>query len=204
MGSRRGEPARSQAVLRASIALIAARRRVPSAQVPPTGDCGGVRPAASGRHGRDRQCLFRVGTCRPPSQVRRRKAALEAELPGSSRSPLSAVDHFGDKGAPALSSGKRNEKQAPRALADDEDDRAAPARFHRPRRWLGRAGSRPSWTVTLCPADLHGLALPDLQEAAIQASTKARRKASTAAGIFSSARLEKPSIRAGRRLPSAS
>jgi hypothetical protein len=40
MGSRWGEPARSQAVLHASIALIAARRRVPYAAGPHTGDCG--------------------------------------------------------------------------------------------------------------------------------------------------------------------
>lgn len=45
MGSRWGEPARSQAVLRASITVIAARRRVPSAAGPPTGDCGRCRSA---------------------------------------------------------------------------------------------------------------------------------------------------------------
>ena len=55
MGSRWGEPARCQAVLRASIALITARRRVPSATGPHTGECGGVRPGASGRRDRDGQ-----------------------------------------------------------------------------------------------------------------------------------------------------
>ncbi|WP_146766045.1 hypothetical protein [Pseudomonas luteola] len=60
LGSRWGEPARSQAVLRASIALMAARRHVPSVAGPTTGDSEVVRPAASGRRDREGQCLFRV------------------------------------------------------------------------------------------------------------------------------------------------
>lgn len=64
-GSRGGEPARSQAVPCASIALIAARGSVPSAAGPPVGDCEGVRPAASGRRDRDRACRFRVDTASP-------------------------------------------------------------------------------------------------------------------------------------------
>jgi len=61
MGSRWGEPARSQTALRASIALMAASRRVPSVAGPPTGDCEVARPAASGRRDQDGRCLFRVG-----------------------------------------------------------------------------------------------------------------------------------------------
>ena len=50
-----------------------------------------------------------VGTCRPPSKVHRRKAALEAALPGSSRSPVRDRDPqppFGSlRSCPMLSAG---------------------------------------------------------------------------------------------------
>jgi hypothetical protein len=75
MGSRWGEPARSQALLRASIALMAARRRVPSVAGPPMGDCEGVRPAALGRRDRDGLCLFRVASGRPAPRLDRPEAA---------------------------------------------------------------------------------------------------------------------------------
>ena len=52
-------------MLRAPIALIDASGRVPSAAGPHTGDCGGVRPAASGRRDQDSGCRRRVVHCRP-------------------------------------------------------------------------------------------------------------------------------------------
>jgi hypothetical protein len=61
-GSRSGEPARSQTLRYASIALSTAHRCVPSGAGPTTEACVGVRPAASGRRDQDSECPFRVGS----------------------------------------------------------------------------------------------------------------------------------------------
>ena len=64
-GSRSGEPARSQAVRRASIARSAAYLRVPATAGPPSGASVDMRPTASGRRIRQRLRPQWVGTCRP-------------------------------------------------------------------------------------------------------------------------------------------
>ena len=92
MGSRWGEPARSQALLRASIALMAARRRVPSVAGPPMGNCEGVRPAAFGRRDRDGLCLFRVGQRLSGARSHRREADLQVVRPGTRRSRWAVDD----------------------------------------------------------------------------------------------------------------
>ena len=59
-GSRSGEPARSQTLRYASIALSTAHRCVPSGAGPTTKTCVGVRLAALGRRDQDSECPFRV------------------------------------------------------------------------------------------------------------------------------------------------
>ena len=59
-GSSWGDPAQPLAVLRASIALIAARRLVPSDAGPCAGDCEGLRPAATWRRDQASGCRFGV------------------------------------------------------------------------------------------------------------------------------------------------
>jgi hypothetical protein len=65
MGSRRGELARSQALLRASIAMSAARRCVPVAEGPPTGAYVRVRPAALRQRDQNGGRLLWIGLDRP-------------------------------------------------------------------------------------------------------------------------------------------
>ena len=91
-GSRGGEPARSQAARRASIALSAACRCVPSAAGPPSGARVQVRPTASGRRVQGRGCRFRVGLRRPTFRAHRRKAELRGAMPGSVRSRMRHFD----------------------------------------------------------------------------------------------------------------
>jgi hypothetical protein len=94
-GSRIGEPARSQSVRRASIAMMAAHLVVPAAAGSPSRDCRGVRPAASGRRSQVSQCPFRVGTrsrrrsaLRRPNSTGRFRAASSADwLAGSDPKP---------------------------------------------------------------------------------------------------------------------
>lgn len=98
MGSRRGEPARSQSVHRVPIAPRAARRRVPSAVGPPVRDCEGARPAASGLRDQGDVCRRRVGSTsswprtavvrggfKEPLSSRRRLYILERSLSGRDR-----------------------------------------------------------------------------------------------------------------------
>jgi hypothetical protein len=80
-GSRGGEPARSQAARRASIALTAACRCVPSAAGPPSGARVQVRPTASGRRVQGRGCRFRVGT----ATSRPERADIAKHLGGGAR-----------------------------------------------------------------------------------------------------------------------
>lgn len=78
MGSRWGEPARSQAVHRVSIATRAASRRVPPAAGPPVRECEGARPAASGRRVHNSECRDRVVESQPAASLGRRRCDTQA------------------------------------------------------------------------------------------------------------------------------
>jgi hypothetical protein len=81
MGSRRGELARSQALLRASIAMSAARRCVPVAEGPPTGAYVRVRPAALRRRDQNGGRLLWVDHRRPVDDARSQVCARSCRSP---------------------------------------------------------------------------------------------------------------------------
>lgn len=103
MDFRWGEPARSQSVLSAPIALIVARKRAPSAAGPPMGNCDGVRPAASGWQDRDSGCRLRVErpSSRPAGAVVDRTSSstcLPAYAPRRRQTSSSEVQRTADPG----------------------------------------------------------------------------------------------------------